>query len=304
MMFKTLKKDDTIGVVSPSSQVDKEDLEAINKSVLLMEKAGFHIEFGKNVFKNTLGYGATPKEKAEDINKMFENTDIKMIFCLSGGFNSKNVFEYLDYETIKNNPKPICGFSDATSLTNVIYAKTGVITFNGPTFKSLTTWETEYAYNEIIKRFVQGSLELGNEEDEYFTIKEGTAEGILVGGNLSLTSQMCAGNYEIDFNNKILFIEEFCLETPPALVSNYLYHMKQNGVFDKIKGIWVGNYDGAVALEKILQDVLEDKYNFPIIKSNNFGHTEKKTVIPVGAMAKIDTSKEIKIEIIQNFMEK
>ena len=76
--------------------------------------------------------------------------------------------------------------------------------------------------------------------------------------------------------------------------------MKQNGVFDKIKGIWVGNYDGSVALEKILLDVLEDKYNFPIIKSNNFGHTERKTVIPVGAKAKIDTTKDTKIEILEN----
>ena len=147
-------------------------------------------------------------------------------------------------------------------------------------------------------------------DDEYSTIREGVAEGILVGGNLSLVSEMAVGNYSIDFTDKILFIEEFCLETPPELVSNYFYHLKQNGVFDKIKGIWVGNYDGSVALEKILLDVLEadtmnqeSKYNFPIIKSNNFGHTEKKTVIPVGGKAKIDTSKKIKIEITENFME-
>ena len=137
-MFDTLKKGDIIGVVCPSSAVNKEDLEAINKSVLLMEKAGFNVKFGENVFKNTLGYGATPKQKAEDINNMFADSSIKAIFCLCGGFNEK------DYEIIKKNPKPICGFSDNTSLENVIYAKTGVITFNGPTFKSLTTWETEY----------------------------------------------------------------------------------------------------------------------------------------------------------------
>lgn len=301
-MFNLLKKGDTIGVIAPSSAVDKDDLEPINQSVLLMEAAGFHIKFGKNVFKNTLGYGATPKEKAEDINAMFADKSVKAIFCLSGGFNSNTTFEYLDYDMIKQNPKPICGFSDSTSLTNVIYAKTGVITFNGPTFKALTTWATEYGYQEVIKRFVEGSLELGQPEDEYATIQEGVAEGELVGGNLSLTSEMCTGNYAIDFQDKILFIEEFCLETPPELVSNYLYHMKQNGVFDKVKGIWVGNYDGSVALERILLDVLQDEYQFPIIKSNNFGHTEKKTVIPVGGKAKIDTSKVRKIELIDSIM--
>lgn len=298
-MFEKLKKGDIIGVIAPSSAVDKDDLEPINNSVLLMEAAGFHVQFGKNVFKNTLGYGATPQEKAEDVNEMFANPNIKAIFCLSGGFNSNTTFEYLDYEVIKNNPKPICGFSDSTSLTNIIYAKTGMVTFNGPTFKSLTTWATEYGYKEVIKRFVEGSLTLGQPEDEYITIKEGTAEGRLVGGNLSLTSEMCTGNYSIDFKDKIVFIEEFCLETPPELIANYLYHMKQNGVFDQIKGIWVGNYDGSVALEKILLDVLQNQYNFPIIKSNNFGHTEKKTVIPVGGKARIDTSRTRKIELIE-----
>lgn len=302
-MFEKLKKGDTVGVIAPSSKIDEDDLEVINNSVLLMESTGLKVKFGKNAFKKTLGYSATPQEKAEDINAMFADKEVKLIFCVSGGFNSNSVFEYLDYEVIKNNPKPLCGFSDSTSLENVIYSKTGVITFNGPTFKALTSWATPYAYEEVVKRFMKGDMSLGQDDDEYITIKEGQAEGILVGGNLSLTNEMTCGNYSIDFTDKILFIEEFCLETPPEGVSNYLYHMKQNGVFDKIKGIWVGNYDGSVALEKILLDVLEGKYDFPIIKSNNFGHTEKKTVIPVGGRARIDTSKKVKIEIVENFMD-
>ena len=302
-MFKKLQEGDTVGVIAPSSKIDKDDLEVINNSVLLLEGRGLKIKFGNNAFKDTLGYSATPQEKADDINRMFEDKEVKMIFCVSGGFNSNSVFEYLDYEIIKANPKPLCGFSDSTSLENVIYEKTGVITFNGPTFKALTSWATPYAYQEFEKRLMQGDMTFGRDGDEYLTVKEGKAEGILVGGNLSLVSQMSAGAYKIDFTDKILFIEEFCLESPPELVSNHLYYMKQNGVFDKLKGIWVGNYDGSVALEKILLDVLGDEYKFPIIKSNNFGHTEKKTLIPVGGKAKIDTDKDAKIEIIENFMD-
>lgn len=78
--------------------------------------------------------------------------------------------------------------------------------------------------------------------------------------------------------------------------------MKQNGVFNKIRGIWVGNYDGSYALEKLLLDVLQNEYHFPIVKSNNFGHTEKKTVIPVGGKARIDTTKDRKIELIEEIM--
>lgn len=77
--------------------------------------------------------------------------------------------------------------------------------------------------------------------------------------------------------------------------------MKQNGVFDKIKGLWIGNYEheSNIALERIVLDVLGEKYDFPIIKSNNFGHVETKTVIPIGTKAKIDTNKRRKIKLIE-----
>ena len=111
---KKLVKGDTIGLIAPSSDISKEDLEVINNSVMLMEVAGFNIKFAKNALKNTLGYGATAEEKAEDINEMFRDEEVKAIFCISGGFNSNVVFEYLNYDFIRNHPKIICGFSDST----------------------------------------------------------------------------------------------------------------------------------------------------------------------------------------------
>ena len=219
---------------------------------------------------------------------------------LLGGANSNSTFEYLDYEVIKQNPKIICGFSDSTSILNIISEKTGLVTFNGPTFKSLTSWETEYSYKQIINRFELGKTNLAESDDKFYCIKEGIAEGKLIGGNLFLTSNLCSGTYNIDFTDKILFIEELAYEADAEMVSNYLYKMRQNGVFDKIKGIWVGNYEGEIPLERILLDTLDGEYNFPIIKSNNFGHTERKTVIPIGTKAKIDTKKEIKIELLEN----
>lgn len=299
MIPNRLKKKDKIGIIAPSSPITEDKLEDINNSITLMEGSGFEIVFGKNVFKNTLGYGATAKEKAEDINNMFADPEIKGIFCATGGANSNATFEYLDYELIKQNPKIICGFSDSTSILNMIWEKTGLVTFNGATFKSLTSWETEYSYKQIINKFVLGKTQLAEKDDKFYSIKEGVAEGKLIGGNLFLTSNLCSGKFNIDFTDKILFIEELAYEADAEMVSNYLYKMKQNGVFDKIKGIWVGNYEGEVPLEKILLDTLEGQYNFPIIKSNNFGHTDRKMVIPIGVKAKIDTAKEIEIELLE-----
>lgn len=295
-----LEKGDKIGVIAPSNPITQESLEDINNSIMLMESSGFKIEFGKYVFDNSLGYGTSAIKKAKDINNMFKNPEIKAIFCASGGANSNSTFEYLDYETIKNNPKILCGFSDSTSITNMITAKTGLVTFNGPTFKALTSWDTEYGYKQVMKRFVEGKLELSEPGEEFVTIKEGIAEGELIGGNLNLTTNMVCGKYSLDFKDKILFIEELVFESDPTMVSNYLYKMKQNNVFKQIKGLWIGNYEGKIPLEKIVLDVLEDEQiTFPIIKSNNFGHIDKKQVIPVGIKAKIDTKEKVKIKLLE-----
>ncbi len=77
-----------------------------------------------------------------------------------GGFNCNSVFDYLDFDIIKNNPKIICGYSDPTSLINIIYAKTGLVTFHGPNFKSLCDEETDYGYKEVVKRFFGRDLNL------------------------------------------------------------------------------------------------------------------------------------------------
>ena len=288
-----LRLGDTIGVVAPSNPIIGDNIEELKKAREMVEKEGFKVKFSKNIYANTYGYSSTPQEKAEDINAMFQEKEIKMIWCAKGGNNANTVFEFLDYERMKQNPKIVCGYSDITAITNIITAKTGLVTFSGTNFKTIATDETDYSFKEAIERFVQGSLVLGTQE--------GQAEGQLIGGNLNVIHSLVSGKYVVDFKDKILFIEDLGLESNPAQVSHFLAHLKQNGVFDQINGIWLGNYqhESEVSLEQIVLDTLGNQYNFPIIKSNNFGHIETKTVIPIGTKARIDTNKSRKIELIE-----
>ena len=296
-----LKIGDTVGVIAPSGPIIGSNIEELEQAREIIEKDGFKVKYSKNLFSNANKYSSTAKEKAEDINDIFADKEVKMIWCAKGGSNSNCTFEYINYEIIKQNPKIICGYSDITSLTNIITEKTGLVTFSGTNFKTIATDETDYSYKEAIKRFVNGSLEIGQESEEYMTIKEGEAEGDLIGGNLSLIRGLVAGKYSISFENKILFLEELGFETDPALASNFLYYMKQNGVFEQIKGLWIGNYEheSRISLEEVVLNVLKSDYNFPIVKYNNFGHLETKVVIPIGTKAKIDTSKIVKIKLIE-----
>lgn len=301
-----ISKGDTIGVVAPSNPIINENIEEIEKAKRIIEEKGYKVKYAKNLFSNSNGYSASAKEKAEDINEMFKDPEVKMIWCAKGGENSNSTFDYLDFEIIKKNPKIICGYSDITAITNIITQKTGLVTFSGTNFKTIATDETDYSLNEVIKRFEECSLELGDETDSYLTIKKGIAEGELIGGNLSLIRGLVSGKYSLSFKNKILFLEELGIETGPALASNYLYYLKQNGVFDQIKGLWIGNYthESGIKLEKILKDVIGEDVKFPIIKSENFGHIERKTVIPIGTKAQIDTTQAQKIRLIEKCVRK
>lgn len=302
---KKLEKGNTIGVVAPSNPIVGENIEELNKAKEIVEKDGYKVQFSKNIFSNTMGYSSTAKEKAEDINSMFADKEVDMIWCAKGGENSNTTFEFLDFELIKNNPKIICGFSDITSITNIITERTGLVTFSSTNFKTIATDKTDYSYKQAIKRFSgENSILDITQNDKYITIQEGIAEGELIGGNVTLTRGLVEGKYKLNFENKILFLEELGYETGPALLSNHLYFMKQNGVFNKIKGLWLGNYEhqSGITLEKIIVDVLGNDFRIPIIKSNNFGHNENKIAIPIGTKAKINTKNNIKIELLEEFV--
>lgn len=303
MIPTKLKKGDTIGVIAPSNYIEKDDLEYINASIALMEASGFKVKFGKYVFEDTLGYGTSPEKRAADINWAFKDDEVKAIMCVKGGEDSNTTLDYIDYEMIKEHSKIICGFSDNTSILNAIHEKTGLVTYHGPTFKSLTSWETGYAYKQFIKTFAENteSLIMGEPEDEYTTIQVGQATGELVGGNLSLFTKLICGKYAVNLQDKILFLEELGFEAAPEMVNSNIYYLKQNGIFDRIAGLWIGNYEhpSKVSIEKIIKNAIGDEYKFPIIKSDNFGHIDKKIIIPIGTKAEINTNEKIKIKLVE-----
>ncbi len=301
MIPNKLKKGDTIAVIAPSNTVFEDDIQYLKKTEDMFKREGINVIYGKNIYSNTLGYGATPLEKAEDLNWAFKNKNVQAIFCAKGGENSNTMFEYIDYNLIKQNPKIFCGFSDNTFLLNMIYEKTDLVTFHSSTFKAISDWDNPCVFENIIQKLVKEEQDLKINNDQFKIIKNGVSEGILIGGNLNCLREMVCGEYSLDFENKILFIEDLGEESNPKFISNFLYYMKQNKVFSKIKGLWIGHYEheSGIKLEDVVMDVLKDDYTFPIIKSENFGHTDRKQVIPIGVKAKIDTTKNEKIFLLE-----
>lgn len=305
MLASKLKYGDTIGVVGVSNSLkSEENYEKFLKAEQFFIRKGFKIKRAKNVQKDYYGAAGTRKEKAQDIMEMFEDKDVKAIICLTGGETANTIIDLLDYEKIKQNSKIFMGYSDVTVLLQSIYNKTGLVTFSGPNFIDFGEEDAEEKYIEFENIFLNnkiGKFTTGNKN----VIREGNIQGKLIGTNLGCMMYLIGTNYWPDMQDKILLIESY--QTSPNECQRRFAHLKQVGIFDKIKGIIIGyNYDlqknGNLfpQMEDILLDYTKE-YEFPIIKCNDFGHKIVNGIIPIGVNAKIDTDKFI-IQIIDEFL--
>ena len=303
MIPKKLGKGDTIGIVSPSTPVTQEFTEQFKRGIEFLENLGFKVMVGEHVYSTTLGYAASPQEKAEDINRMFADESIKAIICSQGGSTANACLPYLNWDGIREYPKVFLGISDITVLLNAIHYKTGLITFHG----NDVVWgfgrnPTSYDQQEFIARLINGKIGKIPPARERRTIRNGVAEGKLLGGNLPCLLKLAGTPYFPNFTNAILFVEAIGIKPEGC---DYLFQqLKQIGVFDQIHGVIIGYIEGLQNDEKALmqmEDVLlhvTAEYAFPILKADDFGHNCLNTILPVGGEVRINTDRRT-IEIVE-----
>ncbi len=234
---KKLKKGDTIGVVSPSEPIENPEADEQFKSgIELLENLGFKIKLSKFLSSKN------PNEKAQDINEMFKDSNVKAIIASQGGETANALLPFLDYRSIKNNPKIFLGISDITVLLNAINKKTGLVSFHGNDVKwGFGREPTDYDKKEFLETISNNKREIP-QNSERKIIRNGKATGKLIGGNLSCILKLAGTEYFPDFKDSILFLEEYKPTTEE--VEYRLNQLKQIGVFNLVKGIVIGHIDG------------------------------------------------------------
>ena len=306
MLANKLNYGDTIGVIGVSNSIDLDEngYEVFCKAEEFFIKKGFKVKRGKYVLENYYGSAGTREQKAEDMMNMFKDKEVKAIICLTGGETCNTFIDLLDYEIIKQNPKIITGYSDITVLLQAIYKNTGLITFHGESFIHFGEEDAEEKYKEFESAFINKKIGKFHTGDKKI-IRMGNAQGTLIGTNLGSMMHILGTEYLPDMQDKILLIESY--RTSPNECQRRFAHLKQYGIFDKVKGIVIGyNYDlqknGDIypQMEDILLEYVKE-YNFPIIKCNDFGHEMANSVIPIGVNVKIDCDNE-KVEIVDEFL--
>ena len=299
-----LKKGDTIGIVTPSDCISADDMQYVEASTKYLNDRGYKVKFAKNALKDTLGYSLTAEEKAEDIHEMFLDTEVNAVFAMCGGANAFSCLSKIDYDIIKTNPKILLGFSDIDTLTLAIYKKTGVTTFNGISFYSgFSKRYDEYSVNEVFDRLEEGKIGKINQAEPWRVLRktsDSVVEGRLIGANVFTMSNIVGTEYMPDTKGAILCIEDLGYESIPNVLSKSLHILNYHKVFDGLSGILVGNYqhDSGIALEDILiNEIIKDR-EIPIMKCNDFGHSTHHTVLPIGAMARMDME-NVCVEIVE-----
>jgi muramoyltetrapeptide carboxypeptidase len=291
---KGLIKGDVIGITGPAGSIwNKAHITKIEK---ILKDLGFKTKLGKTLYEQDGFLAGNDKMRAEELMDMFQDHSINAILTMRGGWGCARILDLLDYNVIAKHPKVIMGFSDITSLVNAIYTKTGLVTFHGPC--GYSSWG-DFTTNEVIKSVVVGApYKMENPDDNVEDLKvwsPGTAKGKLIGGNLTVVVSMIGTDFEPNWDNKILFLEE--IKEEPYRVDRMLWQMKQAGVFDKISGLVLGSFrkctpeepEKSFTLDQIFEQHFS-KVNFPVYQGASFGHIAPKFTLPIGVMAEMNTA--------------
>lgn len=284
-----LKKGDKIGIIAPSAGLKEKNLTII---LDYLRKLCLHPVIAENVDLNYRYMAGEDIKRATAINHLFADKSIKALFCLRGGAGSTRILPYLNYQTIKNNPKPIIGLSDSTALQNALYAKT-----ENP---SLTGFLPLYdVNNNKVDSLTEQSLYSALFESKH-QITSGTAyhtgnsAGEIIGGCLSVLLYLCGTPYFPNLTNKILLLEDIGEKT--YKIDLMLNQLKQQKNFNKLKGIIFGAFtdcpivdpeDGSIA--DCIKDFAKD-LDIPIITDFAYGHIPSRHILPIGQTAKMSVT--------------
>lgn len=305
---------DTVGLIAPGWQITEEELQEAIKQIT---ELGFVPIYPERILSKNGYFSGTDEQRAKSINEMFLNPHVKGIFCTNGGYGCTRILDLIDYQTVKENPKIIIGYSDVTALLNAINQKTNLITFHGPIGRTV---KYEYSASQLEKVLVnpkqkltiesyQEHLDNAKDKPEYnrYTITPGKATGKLTGGNLTIITSLIGTEYQLDFTDKIVFIEDIGEE--PYRIDRMLTQLIETGELQKASGIVFGIMKGCDKSDETiapnsftLREVIEERIkplNIPSVYGLSFGHLDNNFTIPIGIKAKLDTDK-MTIELLEN----
>ena len=285
-----LQESQTIYLISTARKIVNEDIQtAIN----LFEGWGLKVKAGKNLFAESGQFAGTDAQRTSDLQEALNDPLASAIICVRGGYGTVRILDNINFDEFIKNPKWVSGFSDVTALHTHIH-QLNIQSIHGTMPICFDTDETISV--ESLRKILFGE-KINYEFPAEAINRNGNCEGLIIGGNLSLLCNVIGTKSDIDYEGKILFIED---------TDEYLYHLDRMivqllraGKLDKIAGLMVGQFsklhDNGVSFGKTITEIIYDavdQFNFPVCYNIPIGHANKNLAIPCGRYARLDISKE------------
>lgn len=285
-----LKPGDLIEILAPAKAIEKKHVLNAKKT---MENLGFNVRISKHCTGNYNYFSGTINERLEDFQLAIDDNNVKAILCARGGYGCIQIVEKIQWANMLRNPKWIIGFSDVTVFHQKLCLM-GLKSIHGTmplNFSTNSPKSIETLFNALTGK----PYKISCSETKYN--KEGEAQGVLRGGNLSVIYSLLSSLKDFSFSNTILFIEDVC--EPIYHLDRMFYALKDAGVLDRIKGLVVGGMtelkDSSPPFGLSYEEVILTHFKYseiPICFNFPAGHIKNNQAIVFGSVVDLKVTQE------------
>lgn len=275
-----------VAIISCSNGLQESARPTIDKLLEIFSSLGLNVRLSSTIYVKDDGLSSgRGKERGKELMKLYKDSSIDAIFDVSGGDLANEVLEYIDFDVIKNNPKPFIGYSDLSVILNSIYSQVGVSSYLYQVRHIVTNKENLNRFSTFIKDSNNALFNI-----DYKWVQGESMEGIVIGGNIRCTLKLAGTKYMPNFKGKILLLES--LGGDVCKMRTFLTQLKLMGAFKEINGIILGtftemeknNYNPTI--EELVKEIVNDK-NMPIVKTEEIGHGNDSKCIVIGKELKL-----------------
>jgi muramoyltetrapeptide carboxypeptidase len=288
---RALRPGDLIGVVAPAGPVDEERLKL---GVGELERLGFAVRVADGVLDRTAFTAGSVERRVAQVHGFFADPSVAAIACARGGAGAIQLLPHLDRDVLRDNPKPVLGYSDIT-LLHLEMQSLGITSLHGPMVaRELADGDTAYDRKSLWYALTGEGEPYETGPDDMMPLAEGTAEGVLRGGCLSLLAASAGTPWALrNLEETILFVED--VDEKPYRIDRMLRQLRASGALQNVTGVVFGDMKGCAPsyaesyrLETVLLEAL-DGLHVPIALGLSSGHTSHPNLtLPLGVRARLE----------------
>jgi muramoyltetrapeptide carboxypeptidase len=281
-----LQKGDRVAIVCPAKKLPQ----PMNDAVALLQSWGLEVVLGQTVTAGYHQFAGNDALRAQDLQQYINDDSIKAIFAARGGYGTIRIVDDVDFSSLNVNPKWIIGFSDITVLHAHLNRNCNLCSIHGQ--MPINIPDATATSVETLRKALFGE-ELTYQLPPHPLNRSGNAEGILIGGNLSILVNLSGSVSDYDYAGKILFIED--VGEYLYSVDRLMYTLKRAGKLKDLAGLIVGGFtdlkDNDIPFGQTAQEIISTiiaEYNYPVCFEFPAGHVSDNWAIIMGATLNLD----------------